>query len=134
MENLKDLATRGGHTVVISIHQPRSSIFTLFDDVVLMTEGEVVYAGEAAKMVPYFASLGYPCPKNFNPAEHVLDLGRYTIDRWRRSCYKCVFPGQNGRMDRWFSPAPVPRPSWVMSIVREDLFDCVALCSSIMTI
>jgi len=75
LENLKDLASKGGHTVIISIHQPRSSIFTMFDDVVLMTEGEVVYSGEAAEMVPYFAALGYPCPKNFNPAEHVLDLG-----------------------------------------------------------
>ena len=79
LENLKDLASKGGHTVIISIHQPRSSIFTMFDDVVLMTEGEVVYTGEAEAMVPYFAALGYPCPKNFNPAEHVLDLGASSL-------------------------------------------------------
>ena len=46
MSTLKGLAANG-HTVVASIHQPRSSIFAMFDDLVLLSEGEVVYCGEA---------------------------------------------------------------------------------------
>ncbi|CAN0384943.1 unnamed protein product, partial [Discosporangium mesarthrocarpum] len=29
-----------GHTVVVSIHQPRSAIYALFDDVMLLSEGQ----------------------------------------------------------------------------------------------
>lgn len=43
--------------------QPRSSIFKLFDDVVLLSDGGVAYAGPAATMTDYFASLGHACPK-----------------------------------------------------------------------
>lgn len=40
MKRLHSLAREGGHTVVVSIHQPRSSIFGLFDDIVLLSEGD----------------------------------------------------------------------------------------------
>lgn len=52
MTTLKALAA-AGHTVVCSIHQPRSSIFTLFDDLLLLSEGEVVYAGRADEVRAY---------------------------------------------------------------------------------
>ena len=38
MEALKEL-TSDGHTVVASIHQPRSSVFALFDDLILLSGG-----------------------------------------------------------------------------------------------
>ena len=44
MDTLKQLA-REGHTVVCSIHQPRSSIYAMFDDLVLLSEGALVYSG-----------------------------------------------------------------------------------------
>lgn len=43
--------------------QPRSSIFRMFDDVILMSDGEVIYSGPADAMTSYFSSLGHPCPK-----------------------------------------------------------------------
>lgn len=70
---LKSLAA-AGHTVVCSIHQPRSSIFSMFDDLVLLSEGSIVYAGHAEDVVPYFAGLGHSCPEHYNPAEFVADL------------------------------------------------------------
>jgi hypothetical protein len=36
MQALKDL-TLDSHTVVVSIHQPRSSVFALFDDLILLS-------------------------------------------------------------------------------------------------
>lgn len=50
---LKDLASKG-HTVVCSIHQPRSSIFAMFDDLLLLSEGRTVYSGPAADVLDYF--------------------------------------------------------------------------------
>lgn len=59
METLRQLA-EDGHTVICSIHQPRSSVYAKFDDIILLSEGSVVYAG-AAKEEPlsYFATLGF---------------------------------------------------------------------------
>ncbi|KAL2904733.1 ABC transporter G family member 7 [Bienertia sinuspersici] len=74
METLSQLA-QDGHTVICSIHQPRGSIYYKFDDIVLLTEGSLVYAGTARdEPLSYFAKLGYPCPDHVNPAEFLADL------------------------------------------------------------
>lgn len=49
MSTLKQLAQEG-HTVVCSIHQPRSSIYAMFDDLVLLAEGSLVYSGKCPTM------------------------------------------------------------------------------------
>uniref|UniRef100_A0A0E0JDG4 ABC transporter domain-containing protein n=1 Tax=Oryza punctata TaxID=4537 RepID=A0A0E0JDG4_ORYPU len=75
METLRQLA-EDGHTVICSIHQPRGSVYGKFDDIVLLSEGEVVYMGPAKEEpLLYFASLGlYHCPDHVNPAEFLADL------------------------------------------------------------
>lgn len=73
MQTLKDLAGEG-KTVVCSIHQPSSSIFEMFDDLLLLSEGCKVYSGPAADATKYFEGLGHPCPQNYNPAEFFSDL------------------------------------------------------------
>lgn len=67
MQALKDLAS-GGHTVLASIHQPRSSIFAMMDDLCLLADGRLLYFGPAQEAVAYFAALGHPCPDHYNPA------------------------------------------------------------------
>lgn len=59
----------------MTLHQPRSSIWALLDDIILLTHGgRCVYQGSRAKAVAYFTKLGHPCPANTNPAEHLIDL------------------------------------------------------------
>lgn len=59
METLRKLAQEG-HTVVCSIHQPRGSIYSKFDDLLLLSSGAVIYAGPAHEnALAYFANLGY---------------------------------------------------------------------------
>ena len=53
MQTLKDLA-REGCTVVCSIHQPRSSIFTMFDDLLILSEGKLLYEGSAEGSLNFF--------------------------------------------------------------------------------
>jgi ABC-type multidrug transport system ATPase subunit len=53
---LRDLAS-SGHTVVCSIHQPRSSIFKMFDDLLLLSEGRVVYFGPAEGVLQHFEAV-----------------------------------------------------------------------------
>jgi len=64
----------GGRNVIMSIHQPRYSIFALFDRLVLLSRGSVVYMGEAKESVQYFKSIGYECPAYHNPADFYLDV------------------------------------------------------------
>jgi hypothetical protein len=54
-------------TVVASIHQPRSAIFGLFDQLHLLSEGRTVYFGPAAQCVEHLRRLNYTCPADFNP-------------------------------------------------------------------
>ena len=47
--------------VVMSIHQPRYSIYKLFDTLTLLSVGNVVYHGNAHKALEYFDRIGeYP--------------------------------------------------------------------------
>jgi ATP-binding cassette subfamily G (WHITE) protein 2 len=61
-------------TIVFSIHQPRYSIFELFDTVLLMSHGRIVYLGSSINMLSYFNQEGLPCKEHDNPADFVLDI------------------------------------------------------------
>lgn len=70
---LQSLAAMGS-TVIFSIHQPRASIYELFEDISLISEGRVIYSGTKKNFVPHFESLGYSLPPNVSPAEYYVDL------------------------------------------------------------
>jgi len=72
MGTLRALAD-SGHTVVCTIHQPRGSIFRMFDDLMLMSAGRVVYSGPAGDAVNAFVAEGLPSPDGENPAEYLID-------------------------------------------------------------
>ena len=75
MSALKDLAIEKGRTIIASVHQPRSSIYALIDQLVLLSGGRLVYAGAGqGACSSHFAALGEPVPKDFNPADHFLDI------------------------------------------------------------
>ncbi|EIN10088.1 hypothetical protein PUNSTDRAFT_102090 [Punctularia strigosozonata HHB-11173 SS5] len=74
IESLVRLARDYKRTIVFTIHQPRSNIVSLFDQLVLLGQGRLVYAGEMTKCHEYFASIGHPCPPGFNIADFLIDL------------------------------------------------------------
>ncbi|XP_077157037.1 broad substrate specificity ATP-binding cassette transporter ABCG2-like isoform X2 [Paroedura picta] len=74
MELLKRMSVNGKKTIVFSIHQPRYSIFKLFDSLTLLAAGRVVYHGLADKVLPYFLSLGFVCEAYNNPADFFMDI------------------------------------------------------------
>ncbi|KAK9806141.1 hypothetical protein WJX72_003105 [[Myrmecia] bisecta] len=73
MEALWNLA-HAGRTVIATIHQPRSSIYRMFDLLFLLSEGKTMYFGPAAEATSYFARWGFACPPQYNPADFFLDL------------------------------------------------------------
>lgn len=50
--------SRRGRTIIFSIHQPRYSIFKLFDSLTLLALGKVLYHGPANQALDYFSSIG----------------------------------------------------------------------------
>ena len=72
MRSLKLLCKKYGVTIICTIHQPRSNIFRLFDNLLLLESGGIIYYG--SNPVNYFSKLGLKCPKYMNPADFFLDL------------------------------------------------------------
>ena len=74
MEQLLTLAKKGRKTIVCTIHQPSSELFSQFDKVLLLSAGRTVYLGKASESVQFFNGAGYPCPEYYNPADHFLSI------------------------------------------------------------
>ncbi|KIW10886.1 hypothetical protein PV08_10185 [Exophiala spinifera] len=73
VQTLKSLAQRG-KTVIMTIHQPRSEIWRLVDNLILLSRGSPVYSGPVAKCLSYFDEAGYNMPPFSNPFDFVIDL------------------------------------------------------------
>jgi len=72
VRTLKSLA-RKNRTIIVTIHQPRSEIWSLFDQVLLLAAGSPLYSGPTNQCLPYFEKIGYELPPFVNPAEHLID-------------------------------------------------------------
>ncbi|XP_055898082.1 broad substrate specificity ATP-binding cassette transporter ABCG2-like isoform X2 [Biomphalaria glabrata] len=70
---LKRLARRG-RTIVFSLHQPRFSIYKMFDTLLLLSQGHTVYFGPARDALHFFSMQGYMCEKHNNPPDFFLDV------------------------------------------------------------
>ncbi|KAG8742394.1 hypothetical protein FRC10_001576 [Ceratobasidium sp. 414] len=62
LQTLSSLA-QGGRTVLLSLHQPRSDAFALFDRLVVLCRGDVVFAGRREKCLPWFEGMGVGGPE-----------------------------------------------------------------------
>lgn len=61
-----------GKMVISTIHQPSSEVFSLFDDVILLAKGQMIYNGARIDMLNYFDFYGYKCGPNTNPADYFM--------------------------------------------------------------
>ena len=63
------------YDIPISIPQPRSALFALFDHLIPLSAGNGIYDGAAGQSVDdYFGLLGFKCPDMFNFADFLLDV------------------------------------------------------------
>lgn len=74
VECLVKLSRDFERTIVFTIHQPRSNIVSLFDKLVLLSEGDLVYSGDMMKCNGFFAKNGFKCPVGYNIADYLIDL------------------------------------------------------------
>lgn len=68
---LGELAKRENKAVIFTIHQPSSNIFGLFDKLLLMNRGKMVYQGAPNGVIKYFDNgiLNLPLEGKANPAD-----------------------------------------------------------------
>jgi ABC-type multidrug transport system ATPase subunit len=72
---LKKVANAGS-SVLFTIHQPASEIFSSFDRLILMNKGRVMYQGKVADVPRYFMDRGQPVPANYNPADWIMKVAQ----------------------------------------------------------
>ncbi|XP_073357167.1 ABC transporter G family member 37-like [Aegilops tauschii subsp. strangulata] len=63
-----------GGTAVISLLQPSPETYDLFDDVMLLSEGHVVYQGPKENVIEFFESLGFRCPQRKAIVDFLLEV------------------------------------------------------------
>lgn len=73
---LLDRVAKAGNTVLFTIHQPSSNVFSSFDRLILLNEGRVMHQGSVATIGQDMAAFGYPVPPNYNPADWFLDISQ----------------------------------------------------------
>lgn len=61
-------------TTVISLLQPAPETYELFDDIILLCEGQIVYQGPRDEVVDFFASMGFRCPERKNVADFLQEV------------------------------------------------------------
>ncbi|KAG3235519.1 hypothetical protein PI124_g19450 [Phytophthora idaei] len=93
----RSIAKKFRKTVVISLLQPSPEVFDLFDDVVILNEGHVMYHGPRAEALGYFESLGFKCPPRRDVADFLLDLGTDKQSQYEVSSISSSVPRSTGQ-------------------------------------
>ncbi|MCO5551372.1 hypothetical protein L7F22_004874, partial [Adiantum nelumboides] len=61
-------------TMLVSLLQPAPETFDLFDDVILISEGQVVYQGPREHILEFFRSMGFKCPERKSTADFLQEV------------------------------------------------------------
>uniref|UniRef100_A0A0A0LGJ3 ABC transporter domain-containing protein n=1 Tax=Cucumis sativus TaxID=3659 RepID=A0A0A0LGJ3_CUCSA len=61
-------------TMVISLPQPTLETYDLFDDLILLSDGQIVYHGPRAKVLEFFEFMGFKCPERKGVADFLLEV------------------------------------------------------------
>ncbi|MCD7463346.1 transcription factor [Datura stramonium] len=61
-------------TAVISLLQPAPETYNLFDDIILLSDGEIVYQGPREDILDFFESMGFKCPDRKGVADFLQEV------------------------------------------------------------
>ncbi|XP_077293281.1 ATP-binding cassette sub-family G member 4-like isoform X2 [Arctopsyche grandis] len=110
---LKTLS-RGGRTIICTIHQPSARLFEMFDHLYTLAEGKCVYQGGTTCLVDWLSAQGHQCPPYHNPASFIIEV---TCGEYGDSTGKLVNAIENGKLD-----IRTP-PKKVLELTDKNIFD-----------
>nr|GLL46785.1 pleiotropic drug resistance protein 1-like [Ipomoea trifida] len=61
-------------TAVISLLQPAPETYELFDDIILLSDGQVVYQGPRDNVLEFFEHMGFKCPERKGVADFLQEV------------------------------------------------------------
>ncbi|KAI3981952.1 hypothetical protein MKX01_018858 [Papaver californicum] len=61
-------------TAVISLLQPAPETYNLFDDIILISDGKIVYQGPREHVLEFFESVGFKCPERKGVADFLQEV------------------------------------------------------------
>ncbi|KAL5231119.1 hypothetical protein ABZP36_029895 [Zizania latifolia] len=74
MKFLQQMAHTLELTMVISLLQPPPETFELFDDIILLCEGQIVYHGPRENAIDFFGGIGFKCSSRKNVADFLQEV------------------------------------------------------------
>ncbi|KAI3734636.1 hypothetical protein L6452_14110 [Arctium lappa] len=74
VEYMKQMVHTMDVTMIISLLQPAPETFELFDDVILLSEGQIVYQGPRENVLDFFESVGFKCPERKGVADFLQEV------------------------------------------------------------
>ncbi|MBA0761218.1 hypothetical protein Gotri_023896 [Gossypium trilobum] len=61
-------------TILMSLLQPAPETFDLFDDIILLSQGQIVYQGPREHILDFFKACGFKCPKRKDTADFLQEV------------------------------------------------------------
>lgn len=74
VRTLKDIGIESKRITLMTVHQPRNELLDLFDSVIILAGGKIVFSGTVSDALNHFASLDFNLPALTNPADFFLDI------------------------------------------------------------
>ncbi|KAF8652022.1 hypothetical protein HU200_062964 [Digitaria exilis] len=71
---LQQIVHLGEATILMSLLQPAPETFDLFDDIILLSEGQIVYQGPREYVLEFFESCGFRCPERKGTADFLQEV------------------------------------------------------------
>ncbi|KAH9670368.1 ABC transporter G family member 33 [Citrus sinensis] len=88
---LQHLAHITDATILISLLQPSPETFHLFDDIILMAEGKILYHGPRESVLEFFESCGFRCPDRKAVADFVLEASSFASFPFANLCASILY-------------------------------------------
>ncbi|KAF5741706.1 pleiotropic drug resistance protein 1-like [Tripterygium wilfordii] len=74
VNSLKQFAQILNTTSIISLLQPAPETYDLFDDIILLSDGQIVYQGPRELVLEFFESMGFRCPERKGVADFLQEV------------------------------------------------------------
>ncbi|CAM9150806.1 unnamed protein product [Ectocarpus sp. 6 AP-2014] len=110
-----------GRTIVATIHQPSSHVFSLFSHLHLLAEGKTIYCGPLDRANAHFEAIGHPCPNFYNPADHYIKVMSRDPSSLDESERRITAAADGYRQSAAYTQTEANLPTAVVTAARQEV-------------